>query len=429
MTAFPDITLGPESPGDAITWHDPHRAAAFAAWLSSVASPHDLLPCSARLASADASFRRYFRVDTAQSPTGSYIVMDAPPDKEDCAPFVHIAKLLTDAGLSAPQVLAWNQQAGFMLLTDLGSQTMMEAISAGLPAQPALQRNVLATAQHTAAHENMYLNAVDALVRWQLASKPGVLPPYDDALLSRELALFPDWYIRQHRGITLDAAAQATLDHAFTLIKASNLQSLGGARVYVHRDFMARNLMLPMQANQALAQGPASPHASDHAEKLLMQEPRDLLQRATNAAAFTGSGSEHAATSVGILDFQDAVYGPVSYDIASLMRDAFLSWDEDFVLDITVRYWQQARKAGLPVGDDFGEFYRAVEWMGLQRHFKILGIFARLTLRDGKPRYLADTPRFIKYVRATCARYRQLGPLMVLLDKIEGNETRVGYTF
>ncbi len=111
------------------------------------------------------------------------------------------------------------------------------------------------------------------------------------------------------------------------------------------------------------------------------------------------------------------------------MRDAFLTWEEDFVLDITIRYWQQARKAGLPVGDDFGEFYRAVEWMGLQRHLKILGIFARLTLRDGKPKYLADTPRFIKYVRATAARYRSLGPFMVLLDAIEGNETRVGYTF
>ena len=415
--------------GGAIAWADTNRAIAFKSWLSGLASTHGLTPGSARLASADASFRRYFRVDTAQSLSGSYIIMDAPPDKEDCAPFVHVAGLLERAGLAAPRVLAWDKTAGFMLLTDLGAQTMMEAISAGLPAQPALQRDVLATAQHTAAHETMYLNAVDALVRWQLASSPDVLPPYDDALLSRELALFPDWYIRQHRGITLDAAAQATLDHAFTLIKASNLQALGGARVYVHRDFMARNLMLPMQANEALSQGHALPHANDQAEKLLKQGPRDLLQQATGATAFTGGSAEHAATSVGILDFQDAVYGPITYDIASLMRDAFLSWDEDFVLDITVRYWQQARKAELPVGDDFGEFYRAVEWMGLQRHLKILGIFARLTLRDGKPRYLADTPRFIKYVRATCARYRQLGPLMVLLDKIEGNETRVGYTF
>lgn len=139
--------------------------------------------------------------------------------------------------------------------------------------------------------------------------------------------------------------------------------------------------------------------------------------------------SEPGATGLGVLDFQDAVYGPITYDIASLMRDAFLTWEEDFVLDISVRYWQKARKAGLPVGDDFGEFYRAVEWMGLQRHLKVLGIFARLTLRDGKPKYLADTPRFIKYARNTAARYRQLGPLMVLLDEIEGNETRVGYTF
>ncbi len=132
---------------------------------------------------------------------------------------------------------------------------------------------------------------------------------------------------------------------------------------------------------------------------------------------------------LGVLDFQDAVYGPITYDIASLMRDAFVTWEEDYVLDVTVRYWQKARKSGLPVGDDFGEFYRAVEWMGLQRHLKILGIFARLTLKNGKPKYLADTPRFIAYARATCARYRQLGPLMVLLDEIEGNETRVGYTF
>jgi aminoglycoside/choline kinase family phosphotransferase len=174
---------------------------------------------------------------------------------------------------------------------------------------------------------------------------------------------------------------QEKLNGFFAQIKDSNLNSLGGARVFVHRDFMARNLM-------------ASPGGA-----------------------------------LGVLDFQDAVYGPITYDIASLMRDAFLSWDEEFVLDITIRYWQKARKAGLPVGDDFGEFYRAVEWMGLQRHLKILGIFARLTLRDGKPQYLADTPRFIKYARSTASRYRQLGPLMVLLDEIEGNETRVGYTF
>ncbi|SFC71869.1 hypothetical protein SAMN05216344_13426 [Polaromonas sp. OV174] len=353
-----------------IIWADPARAAAFASWLTSVAPQHGLQVDTLRLASADASFRRYFRIDAAG---GSRIIMDAPPAQEDCQPFVKVAGLMQDAGLNAPRVLAWDQPQGFMLLSDLGAQTMLDSIA---PASA-----VDAISQPTAGHHALYMNAVDALIRWQLASRPDVLPAYDEALLTRELALFPDWYVAKHRGISLSASQRDTLDKAFAQIKASNLQSLGDARVYVHRDFMPRNLMLDSQGE------------------------------------------------LGVLDFQDAVYGPISYDIASLMRDAFLSWDEEFVLDITVRYWQKARKAGLPVGDDFGEFYRAVEWMGLQRHLKVLGIFARLTLRDGKPNYLADTPRFIKYARSTCARYRQLGPLMVLLDEIEGNETRVGYTF
>ena len=356
----------------AILWADPARALAFSAWLASTASAHGLHPASLRLASTDASFRRYFRIDGVGAAASSCIIMDAPPDKEDCQPFVKVAALMTQAGLSAPRVLAWDEAAGFLLLSDLGAQTMMEVITPPLA--------VDAIAQPTAAHHDLYMQAIDALVRWQLSSKPGVLPPYDDALLSRELALFPDWYVAQHRAIVLSTAQQTVLNDAFKHIKASNLQSLGGAQVFVHRDFMARNLMV-------------------------------------------------ADGQLGVLDFQDAVYGPITYDIASLMRDAFLTWEEDFVLDVTVRYWQKARTAGLPVSDDFGEFYRAVEWMGLQRHLKILGIFARLTLRDGKPKYLADTPRFIKYVRATCARYRQLGPMMVLLDAIEGNETRVGYTF
>ena len=363
----------------AIVWADPARANAFANWLSSMAAAHNLNPESVRLASVDASFRRYFRVDkVAGSPAGSCIIMDAPPDKEDCAPFTKVAELIAAAGLQAPRVLAWNALAGFMLLSDLGAKTMMEVIS-----PPAA---VDAIALPTAFQYDLYVDAADALVRWQLASKPDVLPAYDDALLSRELALFPEWYVGKYRGFALDTQQKRTLDDAFAQIKATNLQTLEGARVYVHRDFMPRNLMV--------------------------MDPTDIQ-----------------GDRLGILDFQDAVYGPITYDIASLMRDAFLSWEEDFVLDVTVRYWQKARKAGLPVGDDFGEFYRAVEWMGLQRHLKILGIFARLTLRDGKPKYLADTPRFIKYVRATAARYRQLGPFMVLLDAIEGNETRVGYTF
>ncbi len=398
----------------AIVWADPARASAFAQWLAATATTHGLQADSVRLASADASFRRYFRVDAAPGTPGaaSCIIMDAPPALEDSTPFVKVAGLVQQAGLNGPRVLAWDQAQGFLLLSDLGHQTLLDVI--GPPAA------VDAVAQATPAQYALYMDAIDALVQWQLASKPGVLPPYDDALLSRELALFHDWYVAKHRGLTLNATQQQTLADAFAQIKASNLHSLGGAQVFVHRDFMPRNLMTrPGGADTRLAQNQPG--------------PRDWLRQTAGAAAPSG-GESHAvgsvgATSIGVLDFQDAVYGPITYDIASLMRDAFLSWEEDFVLDVTVRYWQRARKAGLPVGDDFGEFYRAVEWMGLQRHLKVLGIFARLTLRDGKPRYLADTPRFIKYVRNTAARYRQLGPLMVLLDEIEGNETRVGYTF
>jgi aminoglycoside/choline kinase family phosphotransferase len=278
------------------------------------------------------------------------------------------------------------------------------------------------------------MQAVDALIQWQLGSREGVLPAYDDALLSRELALFPDWYVAKHRGIVIDTGMRAKLDDLFAQIKASNLQSLGGARVFVHRDFMPRNLMVSAATGITEGLRPCFPPAGA-AEPALARPELDEGPGRRRSAPSGGilrqaqDERSRAATSVGVLDFQDAVYGPISYDIASLMRDAFLSWDEEFVLDITVRYWQRARKAGLPVGDDFGEFYRAVEWMGLQRHLKVLGIFARLTLRDGKPHYLADTPRFMRYARSTASRYRQLGPLMVLLDEIEGNETRVGYTF
>ncbi len=340
------------SPPPAIVWNDSLRADQFARWLSATAAEHGLQIESLRLASADASFRRYFRIDAAN---GSRIIMDAPPDKENSVPFVKVAGLMHAAGVHAPQVLAWDEPSGFMLLPDLGTQTLMQVIhrddaSANLP---------------------RYLQAVDALIAWQLSSKPDVLPPYDEALLRRELALFPDWYIAQHKGVVLDEAMRKTLDKAFDQIISQNLS---WPSVFVHRDFMPRNLMV--------------------------------------------SGPD----TLGVLDFQDAVYGPITYDIASLMRDAFLSWEEDFCLDVTIRYWEKARKAGLPVGDDFGEFYRGVEWMGLQRHLKVAGIFARLTLRDGKPQYLADTPRFINYIRTTCARYRELKPLLRLVDKIEGIE-------
>jgi aminoglycoside/choline kinase family phosphotransferase len=350
----------------ALGWTDASRAQAFSQWLQAVAPQHALHPTSVRVASADASFRRYFRVDGA---AGSFILMDAPPDKENSEPFVRIARLMTQAGLHAPQVLAWDEPQGFMLLDDLGSQTMMQVLQdAAAPRRQAL-----------------FEQAVDALVRWQQASKPGVLPAYDEALLRRELQLFPDWYIAQHKQLTLNAQQLGQLQTVFDRLVANNLAS---PQVFVHRDFMPRNLMVPNDPGQ---------------------------QR------------------LGVLDFQDAVYGPVTYDIASLMRDAFASWDEDFCLDITVRYWQQARAAGLldfeDWHSDFGAFYRAVEWMGLQRHLKVAGIFARLTLRDGKPKYLADTPRFIGYMRATASRYRELTPLLRLLDQIEGEQAVTGYAF
>ncbi|AOG21772.1 aminoglycoside phosphotransferase family protein [Acidovorax sp. RAC01] len=360
----------PAAPSQAlVTWADPARETAFHAWLGPLAQTHQLLPATLRPASADASFRRYLRIDSA---TGeSRIVMDAPPDKENCAPFVQVQALMAAANLNVPQILAWDQPGGFMLLSDLGGQTLIERLN---PERP----------QDAYA---WYQQATDVLLTWQKASQPGVLPAYDEALLRRELALFPDWYLGQHRGVTLDATQQATLQSAFNTIVAHNLAA---PSVYVHRDFMTRNLMAP-----------ASPGAP-----------------------------------LGVLDFQDAVYGPITYDIASLLRDAFISWEEEFVIDITVRYWEKARKAGLlgansasGWGDDFGEFYRAVEWMGLQRHLKVAGIFARLTLRDGKPKYLADAPRFMGYIRATANRYRQLGPLLKMLDQIEGTEPVTGFAY
>jgi len=314
-------------------------------------SPLELEP-----ASADASFRRYFRVRT---PDTTLIAMDAPPAHEDCHPFVRVARLMADAGLNVPRVIAEDLERGFLLLSDLGTAGYLQALNAD-------------TANH------LFGDAVDALLRWQLASKPGVLPPYDEALLTRELQLFPEWYVGRHRGITLSAAQSAALASVFALILQSNLAQ---PAVYVHRDYMPRNLMV------------CDPNP-------------------------------------GVLDFQDAVYGPITYDVASLFKDAFVSWDEERVLDWTVRYWEKARRAHLPVAADFGEFYRDFEWMGLQRHLKVLGIFARLKYRDGKSSYLEDTPRFIGYARAVAARYAALAPLLTLLDQIENRApARAGYTF
>lgn len=396
---LPPGTAPADASAPRVAWPDAARQAAFEAWLAPLAQAHGLLPATLRPASADASFRRYLRIDTAAG--DSRIVMDAPPDKENCRPFVQVQALMAAAGLNVPQILAFDEPGGFMLLTDLGHQTLIELLD---PAKP----------QDAFA---WYQQATDVLLDWQKASRPGVLPAYDEALLRRELALFPDWYLAKHRGITLDSTQQATLQSAFDLIVAHNLAA---PSVYVHRDFMTRNLMAPT-----------------------LPAARGSLPRegALPALGRPGGGSDLMAPPItdgplGVLDFQDAVYGPITYDIASLLRDAFISWEEEFVIDITVRYWEKARKAGLlgansasGWGDDFGEFYRSVEWMGLQRHLKVAGIFARLTLRDGKPKYLADAPRFLGYIRATANRYRQLGPLLKMLDQIEGTEPLTGFAY
>jgi N-acetylmuramate 1-kinase len=306
-------------------------------------------------ASADASFRRYFRISVQDR---TWIAMDAPPEREDCRPFVHVAALMRAAGVHVPEVLAEDLERGFLLLSDLGTTTYLQALN-------------------DANADALFGDAIDGLLRLQLASRPGVLPDYSEALLRREIDLFPQWYIARHLGVTLGNEQRDALARTVGLIVANNLAQ---SSVLVHRDFMPRNLMVT--------------------------EPNP-----------------------GVLDFQDAVYGPIAYDVVSLFRDAFLSWDEERVLDWTVRYWEKAKRAGLPVPPDFGAFYRDFEWMGLQRHLKVLGIFSRIHYRDGKPGYLDDTPRFVRYVCAVAARYDELGPLAKLFDQLADRKPAVGYTF
>lgn len=329
------------------------RATLLAHWLETKVAlpPHLLAP-----ASADASFRRYFRVSFA-APSGAFegarslIVMDAPPPREDCRPFVHVARLLQQAGVHVPRVLASDMRRGFLLLTDLGTATYASTLDAANA--PAL-----------------YLDAIDALVRWQRASRDDELPPYDDTLLRRELLLFPDWYVARHLGYPLAAGERAMLEKVFDLLLLNNLAQ---PRVFVHRDYHSRNLMV-------------------------------------------------AAPNPGVLDFQDAVYGPITYDLVSLLRDAYVEWDEERQLDWAIRYWERARAAHLPVGADFASFWRDFEWMGIQRQLKVLGIFARLAHRDGKAGYIDDMPRVMRYLRRACARYREFAQLAALLDTLAARD-------
>ncbi len=313
-------------------------------------------PFKLTTASADASFRRYFRIHLEDS---TLIAMDAPPPQEDCAPFVKVAKLFLDAGLNVPEVLAQDLTHGFLLLTDLGDDTYLSALN------------------HDTA-PGLYLNATDALIKLQLASKPNILPKYDEALLTREMQLFPDWYVAKHLLAELNAEQKSSLKNTFDVL---NKNILAQGQVYVHRDYHSRNLMLTKQNNP------------------------------------------------GVLDFQDAVYGAITYDLVSLLKDAYIGWDEEQVIDWAVRYWQPARKAGLPVPVDFSEFYRDFEWMGVQRHIKVLGIFARLCHRDGKSGYLKDMPLVMNYLRKVCERYIELRPMLKLLNQLENTQPQVGYTF
>jgi aminoglycoside/choline kinase family phosphotransferase len=355
----------PAGPPADIPWPSPERQASFHQWIASLAPGHGVQPQTLQPASADASFRRYFRVQAAGGPL---IVMDAPPPQEDVRPFVDVAALALRAGLHVPQVLAADVERGFLLLSDLGSVPYLQALQAATPDDA----------------DRLMRDALGALVQWQVGVPAERLPPCDAALLQRELDLFPTWCVEREFGVQWTDKQCATWQRLCGLLVAS---ALAQPQVAVHADWMPRNLM------QGAAPG---------------QPP-------------------------GVLDFQDAMRGPITYDLASLLRDAFISWDETQELDWAVRWWQLARKAGLPLGEtmeaDFGEVWRALEWMGLQRHLKVMGIFCRLKHRDGKPRYAEDLPRFLAYAQKVALRYGPLKPLLPLLEPLSGARVAAGFTF
>ncbi len=343
-------------------------------WLAQVLNQqaYTLVP-----ASGDASFRRYFRLNLAQPVMGqsSMIVMDAPPDKEDVLPFIKVAQLFQAAGVAVPQLFAQDVAHGFLLLSDFGDTTLLMALQP-LQESPAQQETI--RQQDTPKIIDLYLKAIDVLIDIQLASQPDILPAYDQTLLMRELRLFDDWYIAKHLNTQLTETQQGWLNNSYQTLLNNILAQPNG---YVHRDYHSRNLMLK------------------------------------------------ADGSLGVLDFQDAVYGPLSYDLVSLLKDAYICWDEALVLDLAIRYWQRGRQRGLNLPADFADFYRDFEWMGAQRHIKILGIFARLNYRDGKQAYLKDLPLVMDYLRKVCERYIELAPLLKLLNQLAGTQPAVGYTF
>jgi len=329
------------------------RYAFMEAWLQSIGSKHKLLSTKPEVASNDASFRRYFRV-ACEGPEQSLIVMDAPPPHEDVRPFVKVAQLFASAGMTTPKILDQSPEQGLLLLEDFGSHTYLDILEQH--AKPS-ERVAVASA--------LYREAGQSLLSIQSATQANSLPLYDEKRLRDEMELWPSWYIARHKGKTLSVAQRQVIDQAFDCIVQ---QCLAQPQVYVHRDFHSRNLML-------LA-GDRNP---------------------------------------GVLDFQDAVIGPMTYDLVSLWRDAYIAWDEEVQLDGLIRWWELAKKAGLPVAGDFPDFWSQFEWMGLQRHLKILGIFARLHYRDGKHRYLADLPLVLSYVLPVLMRYQELAALADLV--------------
>ena len=344
-----------------VNWANTARQAAFERWFEAIAPRHALDALTLQPASADASFRRYLRV---QAGNNTRIIMDAPPPQEDVRPFVHVASLLESTGLNAARVLEADAEQGFLLLNDLGHTLYLDALR-----------------QASEAEANRLMrDATQALVQFQLHVPSDTLPPFDKALLRSELDLFPTWCVQREFGITWTDKQTKTWAQMCDKLVAS---ALAQPQVAVHADWMPRNLMV-------MPEGEANP---------------------------------------GILDFQDAVRGPITYDMASLLRDAFISWPEEQELDWAVRAWEMARKAGLPVDSDFGEHWRALEYMGLQRHLKVLGIFCRLKHRDGKGRYAQDLPRFFAYATKVANRYRPLGPLLALLEPMSGAEVAEGFTF
>lgn len=315
-------------------------------WLKGLEPSWQLDLSSLAPASADASFRRYFRIQSKNPTFNTLIVMDAPPQYEPLDAFLKVDLLLQNAGLNVPKILEKNIAEGFLLLNDLGNKTYLAELNDGTA-------------------DWLYKDATHALVQMQLASKPDVLPNYDAALLQRELDLFPEWYLGKHLQMTLTDLQDSQIKQAFALIIENNLAQ---AKVYVHRDFHSRNLMVTEVNNP------------------------------------------------GVIDFQDAVYGPITYDASSLWRDAYIAWPEERVIDWVIKFWEAGRKAGLPMTEDFGQFYRDFEWMGLQRHLKVLGIFARLFHRDKKDGYLKDIPLVLEYAIATANRYIELKPLARILE-------------